>query len=129
METRRSSPIRPNVSRSGPAAGGSVSGAAQAEASSIGVQITRTRGIGAGVHNGPVDQSFRAAVVTVSDGVTAGTRQDQSGDVAEEILRAAGYEVDSRSVVPDDRPAIESSLRDLATQGIHLVATTGGTGF
>jgi molybdenum cofactor synthesis domain-containing protein len=71
-----------------------------------------------------------AAVITVSDGVSGGTRADESGDVAEELLRAAGFEVAERSVVPDERPAIESTLRELAdVRGISLVVTTGGTGF
>lgn len=70
----------------------------------------------------------RAAVVTVSDGVTHGTRADESGDLAESILRTAGFEVASRMVVPDERADIERSLHELA--GRHaLVVTTGGTGF
>lgn len=72
--------------------------------------------------------STRAAVLTVSDGVTQGTREDGSGDVAAELLREAGFEVSDRLVVPDERPEIESALRQLAdTNG--LVVTTGGTGF
>jgi molybdopterin adenylyltransferase len=70
----------------------------------------------------------RAAVLTVSDGVTNGTRDDESGDVAEQLLGAAGFDVSDRRVVPDERTDIESALRDLAsTHG--LVVTTGGTGF
>ena len=42
----------------------------------------------------------RAAVVTVSDGVTHGTRVDASGDEAERRLREAGFEVATRRVVP-----------------------------
>jgi molybdenum cofactor synthesis domain-containing protein len=69
-----------------------------------------------------------AAVLTVSDGVSDGTRADESGDVAEGILREAGFEVGSRALVPDDRRRIEAILRELA--GTHaLVVTTGGTGF
>ena len=69
-----------------------------------------------------------AAVLTVSDGVSDGTRADESGDVAEGILREAGFEVGSRTLVPDDRGRIEAILRELA--GTHaLVVTTGGTGF
>ena len=69
-----------------------------------------------------------AAVLTVSDGVSNGTRADESGDVAEGILREAGFDVGSRAVVPDDRGRIEAILRELA--GTHaLVVTTGGTGF
>ncbi len=72
---------------------------------------------------------FRAAVVTVSDGVSAGTRADESGGVAERLLGDAGLHVVSRSVVPDDRGEIEARLRSLADAGISLVVTTGGTGF
>lgn len=71
-----------------------------------------------------------AAVVTVSDGVAAGTRADESGDVAEDMLRDSGFEVAHREVVPDERPEIEAILRELADAGgVGLVATTGGTGF
>lgn len=72
---------------------------------------------------------FRAAVVTVSDGVSRGVRRDESGDVAEDLLRRAGFDVGSRSVVPDERPEIEAVLRALADAGADLVVTTGGTGF
>jgi molybdopterin adenylyltransferase len=71
----------------------------------------------------------RAAVVTVSDGVSEGSREDSSGELAEEILRAAGLEQIERVVVPDDRRRIEELLRDLAARGTALVVTTGGTGF
>ena len=70
----------------------------------------------------------RAAVVTVSDGVTGGTRTDESGDIAVSALDAAGFEVRTRRVVADERSDIEATLRELA--GSHaLIATTGGTGF
>jgi len=71
----------------------------------------------------------RAVVVTVSDGVTRGTRQDTSGEVAAELLREAGFGDVERRVVPDERPEIESVLRELAAEGPALVVTTGGTGF
>ena len=69
-----------------------------------------------------------AAVVTVSDGVTHGTRVDESGDVAASSLRSAGFEVLTREVVPDERDRIEEVLRRLVA-GHDLVVTTGGTGF
>ena len=73
---------------------------------------------------------IRAAVVTVSDGVSQGTRADGSGDAAEALLREAGFDVEARTVVPDERPAIETGLRELADSGgFALVVTTGGTGF
>ncbi len=75
-----------------------------------------------------VERSRRAAVITVSDGVTHGTRQDESGEAAEEILRGAAFDVDERIVVPDERPEIERALREQAVDH-GLVVTTGGTGF
>jgi molybdopterin adenylyltransferase len=70
----------------------------------------------------------RAAVLTVSDGVAEGVREDASGRAVADALEAAGYEVARRAVVPDDRPRIEAALRELAGAAA-LVVTTGGTGF
>jgi molybdenum cofactor synthesis domain-containing protein len=70
----------------------------------------------------------RAAVLTVSDGVTAGTREDLSGDLLAERLAGAGFDLGERRTVPDDADAIEDALRELAG-GADLVLTTGGTGF
>lgn len=72
---------------------------------------------------------FTVAVITVSDGVTEGTREDASGAAAVSMLRDAGFEVADRVVVPDERPEIEAALTDLAARGLALVVTTGGTGF
>jgi molybdopterin adenylyltransferase len=69
-----------------------------------------------------------AAVLTVSDGVTHGTRADRSGDVAESVLRDAGFDEVEREVIPDERPLIEAALQRLAS-GHAVVVTTGGTGF
>jgi molybdopterin adenylyltransferase len=69
-----------------------------------------------------------AAVVTVSDGVSAGTREDSSGAEAERLLREAGFAVTERVVVPDERSSIEDAIRALASSH-QLVVTTGGTGF
>jgi molybdenum cofactor synthesis domain-containing protein len=70
----------------------------------------------------------RVAVVTVSDGVSAGTRTDTSGDAAEKALRDAGFPEVTRRVVPDDGTRIESLLREMVDAGVPLVVTTGGTG-
>ena len=72
---------------------------------------------------------FSAAVVTVSDGVAHGTREDTSGQVAESMLRDAGFEVEDRAVVPDERSEIEAVLSGLVARGLGLVVTSGGTGF
>ncbi len=69
-----------------------------------------------------------AAVVTISDGVSAGTRQDQSGDTLVEMLSAAGFDVRERAVVPDDAEQISVTLRGFVDE-VGLLVTTGGTGF
>jgi len=65
-------------------------------------------------------------VLTVSDGVAAGTREDASGDLLEDLLSGEGYEVERR-VVCDERGAIAAALRELAAS-VRVVLTTGGTG-
>ncbi len=65
-------------------------------------------------------------MLTISDGVAAGEREDASGDVLEELLAADGFSV-RRELVPDDRPRIARALRVLAGDA-ELILTTGGTG-
>jgi molybdenum cofactor synthesis domain-containing protein len=72
--------------------------------------------------------SRRAAVVTVSDRSSAGARVDASGPLLAGLLESAGWEVPELRVVPDERPAIETALIELAAGAIALVLTTGGTG-
>ena len=69
---------------------------------------------------------MKTAVLTVSDGVVAGTREDKSGDLLAALLAAEGYEVD-RKVVPDEAGEIAAAIVELA-DAAALVLTTGGTG-
>jgi molybdopterin adenylyltransferase len=69
---------------------------------------------------------MKAAVLTVSDGVSAGEREDQSGDLLADLLVEEGYDV-QRRVVPDDADAIAEALAELAEEAA-LVLSTGGTG-
>jgi molybdenum cofactor biosynthesis protein B len=69
----------------------------------------------------------RAAVLTVSDGVHHGTRDDRSGDLLAELLEGEGFAVERR-VVADEAGAIVDALRELCP-GASVVLTTGGTGF
>jgi len=69
----------------------------------------------------------RAAVLTVSDGVHHGVREDVSGDTLAELLVADGFEVE-RLVVRDESEEIAAALVDLAER-VRVVLTTGGTGF
>jgi len=68
----------------------------------------------------------KAAVITVSDGVSEGTRKDESGDLLAGLLSEDGYDVERR-VVSDDRDAIADAIAELAEEAA-LVLTTGGTG-
>jgi molybdenum cofactor synthesis domain-containing protein len=68
-------------------------------------------------------------VVTVSDGVSQGVREDESGDAAEAILLEHGLGPVQRRVIPDERAEIEALLAEAADAGAQLVVTTGGTGF
>ncbi len=69
---------------------------------------------------------MKAAVLTVSDGVSEGAREDTSGETLEQLLAGEGYEV-VRRVVPDERDAIADAISELADE-VQLVLTTGGTG-
>lgn len=68
-----------------------------------------------------------ACVITVSDGVTAGTREDQGGMRVADYLYTLQFMVERR-VVADDLLQIESTLRTAVADHYALVVTTGGTG-
>ena len=72
---------------------------------------------------------FDAKVLTVSDGVVHGTREDRSGEALAEQLVAAGYRVVERRVVADGVESVADALRDLADGFAGLIVSTGGTGF
>jgi molybdenum cofactor synthesis domain-containing protein len=70
-----------------------------------------------------------AKVLTVSDGVIAGTREDRSGDALVERLTQAGFEVVDRAVTADGTDNVAAALTRLTADFAGLVVTTGGTGF
>jgi molybdenum cofactor biosynthesis protein MoaC len=71
---------------------------------------------------------LRAAVVVVSDSVSAGTKEDRSGALMAELLDKQGIQSGPPTVVPDDVQAIQLAARRLVAEGFHLVLFTGGTG-
>ena len=73
--------------------------------------------------------TLRAKVLTVSDGVAAGSRDDKSGTALVARLQDAGYEVAAHEVSPDGRDAVAEALSALTAGFAGLVVTTGGTGF
>lgn len=71
----------------------------------------------------------RAKVLTVSDGVMAGSRDDTSGAGLVEFLGQHGFDVVEHRVCADGRDTVATTLRDMCTGFAGLVVTTGGTGF
>jgi len=70
-----------------------------------------------------------AAILTISDSVFGGTREDRSGSNLKQRAEALGWQVARQDVVPDDADAISDKLRDYAdVDHIPVVLTTGGTG-
>lgn len=73
--------------------------------------------------------AIRVGILTVSDGVHAGVREDVSGARIQEWARASGYRITAVSVVPDETAAIAPWLAEHSDSGdVELLLTTGGTG-
>ena len=73
---------------------------------------------------------WNAAVLTVSDRCSRGERPDEGGPLVAQLLKDAGYSVTRTAIVPDEESQISRVLRTWADAGdMHLILTTGGTGF
>ncbi len=73
---------------------------------------------------------IKAAVLTISDSCSAGTRQDLSGPAIKEMLISANIDAGEILVLPDDRDLIAEKLKSLCDEtDIDVIITTGGTGF
>ena len=77
----------------------------------------------------PAEHPLRAKVLTVSDGVSAGTRDDRSGRALVDHLRTHGYEVIEHRVCADGAEPVANALSHMAYSFNGLIVTTGGTGF
>jgi molybdopterin adenylyltransferase len=75
------------------------------------------------------EQELRAKVLTVSDGVVAGTRDDRSGAALVARLEAAGFAAVAHRVVADGREVVGEAVIELADGFAGMIVTTGGTGF
>jgi molybdenum cofactor synthesis domain-containing protein len=73
--------------------------------------------------------ALAAKVLTVSDGVAHGTREDRSGAALVAQLTEAGFEVVEQALTPDGADAVAEALVRLCDGFAGLVVTTGGTGF
>lgn len=70
-----------------------------------------------------------AKVLTVSDGVMAGTRTDTSGTGLVELLSARGFEVVEHAHCSDGWESVARTLQTMCEGFAGVVVTTGGTGF
>jgi molybdopterin adenylyltransferase len=80
-------------------------------------------------HGEPGGPRWEAKVVTVSDGVIGGTREDRSGAALQEALEKAGFTVVERSAVADGVASVAGELARVSAGFFGVVVTTGGTGF
>lgn len=72
----------------------------------------------------------RVAIITSSDTGYRGEREDLSGPAVKEIVEAAGYQVVSTEILPDEREMLSACMAEIADKNLaELILTTGGTGF
>jgi molybdenum cofactor synthesis domain-containing protein len=73
---------------------------------------------------------IKAAILTISDSCSQGTRQDQSGPAIKEMLISANIDAGEIIILPDDQDQIAAKLKSLCDDtDIDIIITTGGTGF
>jgi len=73
--------------------------------------------------------SYEAKVLTISDSVTRGEREDRSGPAVAQALRDAGFDVVEEAQVADGSASVAGELARMASSFVGVVVTTGGTGF
>jgi len=72
---------------------------------------------------------MKVGILTLSDKGSKGERKDTSGPAIREMVKKIGGEVVEYKIAPDDLETIKKTLIEWSDQGIHLILTTGGTGF
>lgn len=75
------------------------------------------------------DETQPAKVLTCSDGVVHGTREDKSGEALAEFLSANGFDVVERRVTADGTENVATALTEMSDDFSGLIVSTGGTGF
>ncbi|HBX76979.1 MAG TPA: molybdenum cofactor biosynthesis protein [Acidimicrobiaceae bacterium] len=80
-------------------------------------------------HHSEVSIPLHAKVLTVSDGVASGEREDTSGPALVAALGRAGFTVVEHRVVADGAETVANALSHMAYFFRGVVVTTGGTGF
>lgn len=75
------------------------------------------------------DETQPAKVLTCSDGVIHGTREDKSGEALADFLTTHGFEVVERRVTADGTENVAAALTEMSDGFAGLIVSTGGTGF
>jgi len=75
------------------------------------------------------DERPSAKVLTCSDGVIHGTREDKSGEALAAFLSTNGFDVVERRVTADGAENVAGALTEMSAEFAGLIASTGGTGF
>ncbi len=75
-----------------------------------------------------VSETPACAVLVCSDSTAAGTREDSSGKLVQQLLEAANATVNHFSIVPDDEKQIQQQIKNWVAQDVQFIFTTGGTG-
>ncbi len=76
-----------------------------------------------------IDSPIRIAILTLSDRVAAGVREDESGALIRQMVASLNVQVISQQVLPDDLEQLKITLQNLADHdNAELILTTGGTG-
>lgn len=72
---------------------------------------------------------MKAKILTVSDGVIAGTREDRSGAALADVVERSGFVVEERRAVADGVDSVAAALMEMSDGFAGVIVTTGGTGF
>lgn len=95
----------------------------------VNVRLVEKRG-GKADHRKRLETPLRAAVLVLSDSISAGSNEDVSGRLIEKRLRTEGFEIADYKIMADDELLISGTLAHYADDlKLDLVLTTGGTGF
>lgn len=73
---------------------------------------------------------YTVGIITASDKGSLGERTDESGPLIKKIVEEHGYHVITQKILPDDLTLLSQEMKHMADDlGVHLILTTGGTGF
>lgn len=75
------------------------------------------------------EPALYAKVLTVSDGVFHGTRDDTGGVGLAAHLAAHGFEIADHQLTQDGADHVAAKLTEMSDRFAGLIVTTGGTGF